>query len=377
MQNLRSPLKLPHDGYLKLWALSKPRLPYDIILLDEAQDTNPLTLELVMAQRHAALVLVGDKHQGIYGFRKAMNAMERVQADERVAITQSFRFGQGIADVATALLKHFKDEPLAVKGRTDIEVAWTLDRDRHHAILGRTNAGIFTAAAELVVDAGSGNRRLHFIGGFDSYPFGKVLDAYYLWADERARIKDASISRFQSFEDFRAYGAEAGDAEVKALVKTVELYRTQVPKVYNAIRAADTPAQDRADVTLTTAHKAKGLEWEQVEVLPDFFDPMDPPPEADLDPEEVNLLYVAVTRAIRAVQLPPSLTAWLRKQGGHIEPVALPQTEPQTSHEAPRLFSNDDERESWLRANLDRFGDAAEEMSFLLQRLDAARSLHR
>jgi hypothetical protein len=35
-------------------------------------------------------------------------------------------------------------------------------------------------------------------------------------------------------------------------------------------------------------------------------------PPSELGPEEVSLLYVAVTRAIRAVQLPPGLTAWLR-----------------------------------------------------------------
>ncbi|MCP5859974.1 UvrD-helicase domain-containing protein, partial [Klebsiella pneumoniae] len=79
MQDTKSDVKMPHDGYLKLYAMSRPALRYDIILLDEAQDTNPITLDLVMAQRgHAKIVLVGDRHQGIYGFRKAMNAMEAV-----------------------------------------------------------------------------------------------------------------------------------------------------------------------------------------------------------------------------------------------------------------------------------------------------------
>lgn len=66
MQDPKSDVKMPHDGYLKLYAMSRPALRYDIILLDEAQDTNPITLDLVMAQRgHAKIVLVGDRHQGI------------------------------------------------------------------------------------------------------------------------------------------------------------------------------------------------------------------------------------------------------------------------------------------------------------------------
>lgn len=301
MQDPRSDLKMPHDGYLKLWAMGQPRLRYDIILLDEAQDTNPITLDLVMSQQgHAKIVLVGDRHQGIYGFRKAMNAMEAVEAQERVALTQSFRFAQGIADVATALLQAFKGEDRCVKGRSDISVKWSIDYRKHYAIIGRTNAGLFSAAANVVM--GRRERRLHFVGGFDSYLFGKVLDAYYLWADERARIKDATIARFQNFHDFKQYGDEAGDAEVKALVKTVEQYRMDVPVIYNAMRAAETPVQDRADITLTTGHRAKGLEWDQVMVADDFIEL--PPGEDDFDEEEVNLLYVGVTRAIESILLP-------------------------------------------------------------------------
>lgn len=35
-------IRMPHDGYLKLWQLSKPRLTqYDALLIDEAQDLTP------------------------------------------------------------------------------------------------------------------------------------------------------------------------------------------------------------------------------------------------------------------------------------------------------------------------------------------------
>lgn len=311
MQNPRSPLKMPHDGYLKLWAMSKPRLPFDIILLDEAQDTNPLTLELVMAQKHATIVLVGDRHQGIYGFRKAMNAMEQVEADDRVALTKSFRFGQSIADVATLVLKRFKGEARSIEGRADIQVSWSVDMSKPHCVLSRTNAELFAAGANFIRARRHG-AAIHFIGGFDSYLFGKVLDAYYLWADERARIKDPSISRFLSFNKFKEYGADAGDAEVKALVRTVETYRTEVPQIYNALKEAETPIQERAAVTLATAHRAKGLEFDQVYLTDDFIDL---PPAPDDDLEEINLLYVGFTRAIRAVRLPASLSAWLEEQG--------------------------------------------------------------
>jgi len=389
MQNTRSPLKMPHDGYLKLWAMSKPRLPFDIILLDEAQDTNPLTLELVMAQKHAAIVLVGDRHQGIYGFRKAMNAMEHVQAEERVALTRSFRFGQSIADVATLVLSKFKDETRRIEGRADIEVSWQIDMSIHHCVLSRTNAELFAAGANFIRARRHG-AAIHFIGGFDSYLFGKVLDAYYLWADERSRIKDPSISRFLSFSKFKEYGTEAGDAEVKALVRTVETYRTEVPDIYNALKAAETPVQDRAAVTLATAHRAKGLEFDQVYMTDDFIEL---PPAPDDDLEEINLLYVGFTRAIRAVRLPASLSAWLEDQGLCVDDLGTTSAAQSTqdasfSVEAPGAngssdwlagpgtkLSADDWRELRLRDSHPSFGHAASaEIEFLFRRLDEARA---
>ena len=382
MQLKDSPMKMPHDGYLKLWAMERPQLRYDFILLDEAQDTNPLTLELVMAQRHATIVLVGDRHQGIYGFRKAMNAMEAVNADARIALTQSFRFGQGIADVATALLQHFKEETQEVRGRDDIAVTWSVDTSKHYAVLGRTNAGLFDAAAGLV---GHGERRrLHFVGGFENYLFGKVLDAYHLWADERSQIKDGNIARFKTFVDFKKYGDDAGDAETRALVKVVEQYRTDVPRIYAAMKAADTPLQERSHVTLTTAHKAKGLEWQQVQLCNDFVEL--PPDEEKFDPEEINLLYVAVTRAISAVRLPISLTEWLESMGftqhladrpGQEDGDGTVAAEParQGDNRDDRVFFSADERELWLRStDLARFGAAANEIAFLLERLEQARA---
>jgi len=38
----RSDIRLPHDGYVKLWQLRRPRLDqYDVLMIDEAQDLTP------------------------------------------------------------------------------------------------------------------------------------------------------------------------------------------------------------------------------------------------------------------------------------------------------------------------------------------------
>ena len=59
-----------HDGYLKLWALGRPKLAADFVLLDEAQDSNPVMLD-VLSRQAAQVVYVGDRHQQIYQWRGA------------------------------------------------------------------------------------------------------------------------------------------------------------------------------------------------------------------------------------------------------------------------------------------------------------------
>ena len=60
-------LKFTHDYYLKLWQLTAPRLEADVVMLDEAQDADPLIADIFERQRdHAQLVAVGDASQAIY-----------------------------------------------------------------------------------------------------------------------------------------------------------------------------------------------------------------------------------------------------------------------------------------------------------------------
>lgn len=154
MQDLNGPLKMPHDGYLKLYQLSNPDLSktYDVIMVDEWQDTNPVTMDVVMRQE-CRVILVGDKHQSIYAFRGACGAMDKAaeHADEVLTLTQSFRFGQGIADLATLVLSGLKGEthPLIGAGQPQPDVC-AVDRSKPYAYIARTNSSLFREAVSLL-----------------------------------------------------------------------------------------------------------------------------------------------------------------------------------------------------------------------------------
>ena len=78
------------SGYLKLWQMSSPVIDgYDVILLDEAQDCTECMRGILEEQLgRCALVLVGDSHQQIYGFRRASDALVTMPASHSYYLTQ-------------------------------------------------------------------------------------------------------------------------------------------------------------------------------------------------------------------------------------------------------------------------------------------------
>ena len=174
MQDINdSGIKMVHDGYLKLFQLGSPRLDYDVILFDEAQDANPVTSSIV-SQQNCAKVYVGDSHQAIYGFRKAVNAMAGFKAEETLYLTRSFRFGRGVASVANELL-NLKGETKQAEGAgAHQNTIFEVDRNKHHAIIARTNSQLFDEA----VNAIRAGKTPHFVGRLEDYRFSLIMDAY-------------------------------------------------------------------------------------------------------------------------------------------------------------------------------------------------------
>ncbi len=90
------------------------------------------------------------------------------------------------------------------------------------------------------------------------------------------------------------------DFELSSVCKVVKKYTTSIPGHVDRIMEQAVDAS-QAGILLTTAHKSKGLEWSNV-LLMDDFHPLvkeeriiDP---AGVDPDEFNLIYVAMTRAM-------------------------------------------------------------------------------
>lgn len=314
---------LPHDGYLKLYQLSRPLLTrrHDIILLDEAQDTNPVTADIVFSQR-CGKVLVGDRHQSIYGFRGSINAMDRLPEGEVHHLTQSMRFGEPVAKVASLLLRALKGERQSIKGSGVMAASpFRIDRTLPYAIICRTNASVFSQAVRAV-----DRSRIHFIGGVQNYLLGRLTDVHHLWAGRADLVKDGFYRAFEDFDALALYGRETADKDILSVVSVVKEYGAALPRLIDQVTASACAQPGEASVLLMTAHRSKGLEFDQVQLDDDFHDLVDKQGRPNLGAmdahafeQEVNLLYVALTRARHAVALNPQLQAVLDAvQGGKL-----------------------------------------------------------
>lgn len=333
-------IKMPHDGYLKLWVLSAPSLSqYDFLMVDEAQDSNPALLTLVQQQK-IGRILVGDRHQGIYGFRGSINAMGRMRGAKRYAITKSFRFGQEIADVANSVLSVFGGETHKLMGCGSGQ----LPERPTHAHLHRTNAGLFASAVEYIEDGSGpgvtpGGRGLHFTGGTENYQFDLITDTWRLKAGMMQSISDPFLRRFTKWDQFEKYAEAVEDKELKARIKIVDKFQQRVPDLVARVKASHVDA-DKAMVELCTAHKSKGLEWSRVEMADDFPEMMSDvnvprvrrfsgahvDASELLSTEEANLYYVAATRA-RCTLTPNKQLDQLLRWCEKFPALALPETE--------------------------------------------------
>lgn len=312
-----TPLRMPHDGYLKLWSLGDPDLShrYHQILLDEYQDTNPVFAAVILRQT-CPMRLAGDEFQAIFGFRGAYSTFDPSQFDEVVSLSESHRYGAGIANLATMLLREFAGEQTPLRSsRHDLITQFTVDRTKPYAIIGRTNAKLFASAVQLL-----DGQRLHFVGGVNEYPFDKLVEVHHLRTNSGARLRDPLISAFRSLQQLEAYANDTDDKEIHALISVAKQYGDQIPGLVQRIKDACVSNIEDATVVLCTAHRSKGLEFPQVVLLSDFLNLITDAglPLALDTPElrqELHLLYVALTRAMQCIELNEQIEAVVRYCG--------------------------------------------------------------
>jgi len=296
-----------HDVYLKLFQLreygistfwdkvNKENVEIDVLALDEAQDSNEVTIAIFENTKIIQKVVVGDDFQSIYQWRGAIGALDRFDHYQQGQLTTSFRFNNTIADMANVVL-YMGDAKIDVTGantKTSIDTK---------AILVRTNIdllrNIYIAIAE--------GKTIYTPVDLKEL-FSKVYHVAALNRGEVPKYPDRELAELRTKDDLLE--ACALSSQIELLTKlTMNLCSGGLTYNINRIREAAMPDSASADVTISTIHKAKGLEWDDV-TIDDGLIKFQYDSEGNvIKPEEtisewleqlenLNLLYVAITRA--------------------------------------------------------------------------------
>lgn len=310
-----NPWPVTHDVYLKRFQLGPARLDYDLIMLDEAQDANPAMLDILLRQP-AQKVFVGDEHQQVYAWRGAVNAMSSLPWPA-YPLTVSWRFGEAIAAYASSLLRSFKGERLSIRGAPG-QRSYIGPLVEAQAVLARSNVGALREALSLLAQG----RRVAFAG-----PLADLTDtlfaAYRLWRGWRPAHPDLSF--FRSWDHLLAtvQRVPALANQYRPYISIVEEFGDQVPSICQRVRSLvavdDGGGARRWDTTVSTAHRAKGREWRSVRLAADWSWLPLVTDDGWVNHEEANVAYVAVTRAIEALD-PAALEEALSKARERLAP---------------------------------------------------------
>lgn len=259
-----------HDFYLKLYQVSKPVLRFDAILLDEAQDSNDVMLDIIERQ-DCIKGFVGDACQQIYGFRDAVNAFEKIE-HKSFHLSNSFRFGEKIANLANKVLS-WRDR-LGATDTVNVTGLGVYDDDSIHSecFIARKNINLLAKAFELINEDYEVN--LYFEGGYNGYTFssnGSIWDVYNLYIGQHSKIKGRFLAKFKDWDAFKEFLEKGLDNDLAVLSGIVERYGRRLPDLLHRLKSRLVEDRSEADFILSTVHKAKGLEYDFVHVYNDFI----------------------------------------------------------------------------------------------------------
>jgi DNA helicase II / ATP-dependent DNA helicase PcrA len=303
---------LPLQRDLRLW-------PYDNVIVDEAQDTNPTRRALArkMLRPGGRLVAVGDPHQAIYGFTGTDNDSLDQIADEfgciRMPLTVTYRCPKAVVRVAREFVSHITAHESAPEGEVrEYQYADILDRVQlGDAVLCRFNKYLVSLVFRLIRAGVAAKIEGRAIGQGLAKLAGRWKSARTVNQLEQRleQCRDREVDKAWAKDDERKIEEirDRHDTMMVLISRAREQNLSLVSELQTMILGLFEDAEKIGDpskiVTLCSEHRSKGLEWDRVHIL--GLRGLQPArcSRAWQETQEVNLQYVAVTRAKRELFL--------------------------------------------------------------------------
>ncbi len=280
------------------------------IFVDEAQDTNAIQRAILRKIMFpiSRLVAVGDPGQAIYGFRGADSESMNLIASEfnciQLPLSISYRCAQSIVKYAQQWVPHIQASPTAPEGEVvDLKDNWKTELfQAGDLVVCRKTAPLLTTAYTMMrkrqpvtvigKEIGAGLKAM--IRKMNTNDLDEMQRKLHKWV---MRQVEKLIARN---EDGKREELEDKASAIDVLVDSMDPGAT----VTDLLLVIDELFKDKLNaVRLCTIHKAKGLEAPTVYWLGRNECPSKWARQDWQKQQEVNLCYVAATRAIMRLVL--------------------------------------------------------------------------
>ena len=300
---------LPNALFLKPLGLL-----FDFIMVDECQDMNKAERELVLKcfKMGTRMVSVGDTQQMLYAFSggdpESFNALKSIPNTKCLPLSISYRCGKNIVDFAKKIVPTIEAAENAIDGQVIRNVSLDIVKDGD-MILCRNNAPLVQIYNEFLKLG-----KKSFIRGKDIGNNLKALvkstkqDVLNVDCNEDGVFvrlyDDLFVSRNKLMEKFDIDADTAiNSPQIQNkldMINALEILAEGINKSEEIIEKIDEifPKRDKKDgISLSTIHKAKGLEANNVFIACESLMPSKSAKKNWEIRQEYNLMYVAYTRA--------------------------------------------------------------------------------
>jgi len=296
------------DDQIYLSAIFFPEyLPtFDTVFVDEAQDVSAMNRGALYHMVGGRIIAVGDRHQAIYAFRggdyTSIDKIKTTWDAHELPLTICFRCSKEVIREAQRIVPAIRWAKDAIEGSVERQASWSpKDLPAGSSILCRNVAPLIRTAFSFIRagiavqvrgrDIGKGLttliKKLKVPKGASRDLVLDALDIYYVNQSNYlggGRDKEQQLTMLEDKVE-----------SIRALIGGL----TQTAKVEQICEGIERLFEDNpvGRVTLSSIHKAKGLEWDTVHFLDEFLIPSRYATSPEQIQQESNLRYVAITRA--------------------------------------------------------------------------------
>lgn len=296
----------------------------ELLVVDEAQDLN-LVQQWFAVESGERVVVIGDRNQAIYAFRgadsKSIDRLAEAVGAKELMLTVTRRCPVRVVELAQKIVPHIRAWDGAGEGVVEeIGRAQLLQGVvEGDMVLCRNNAPLVSLAFQLIKAGKPARIRGRDVhdgimellrksgAGVGVGKLSKVLMAAQQFTDDE-------VERFEAMKEGRGEERAARALDRLECLLACAGGCTTVEEL--TVRLGELFREDRTGIVLSSVHKAKGLESDRVWVLePGLLGMRRGNQNEEQYQQELNLAYVAVTRARRELRFVGEVPRVLKRNG--------------------------------------------------------------